>query len=717
MLRFVTKNANRRFEPVLRGSIYHGNSGFSTVKDSEHRLRSNIKSMGSMLGDIIKNDDPTVFEAVEKLRNLGKQWRSEGNDSKVLDEMVKTVKEFDAVRLLRISRAFTHFLALSNSAENHHRIRRLRERALLADNDLALPAKEDSCGGSVPRLLHQGVSAKDLLQSMTQQSVEIVLTAHPTEVNRRTMLQKHQKVRDILEAGDRADLTMYERRELEHALKREISSIWASDELKRNKPTPVDEAKSGFAIVENVLWHAVPSYLRKLNDVFVKQVGAPLPLTIAPIKIASWMGGDRDGNPNVTPAITLEVSMLSRWMSATLLKEDLHVLRSDLSLKAGSKELTDYTKGAYEPYRHVLKGLEARLDSTLEWTVFQINKTTTRPLSPVPPLLKNSELMEPLLMLHRSLVETNNADVADGRLVDVIRKVAVFGLQLMPLDIRQESTRHTEALDAITSYLGMGSYKKWDEATRRAWLEEQIASKRPLLSRGKPLSSYNFSPTVLDTLSTFELIAALEPDSLGAYVISQCQQTSDVLAVSLLQQDAGVSQALRVVPLFETLDDLQRSAATIEALFSSPVYKELIQGKQEIMVGYSDSAKDAGRLAASWAQYNAQVAMIEVADKHRVEVTFFHGKGGTVGRGGNPAVFKAILAHPPHTINGRFRVTEQGEMITQNFGSIAVAERTLDVSPSSAYLSIFLLVSRTSTVDVVVHGWCVVGEVRAPSSA
>jgi phosphoenolpyruvate carboxylase len=446
----------------------------------------------------------------------------------------------------------------------------------------------------------------------------------------------------------------------------------------RSKPTPVDEAKGGFAIVENVLWEAVPTFLRKLNDVVEKSTGSPLPLTIAPIKLASWMGGDRDGNPNVTPAITLEVCMLSRWMAATLLINDLKNLRSELSLKSGSAELVEFTKGAYEPYRFVLKGLENRLSSTLEWTMQQI-KPDGKVLSSVPPLVHNVDIMEPLLLLHRSLLETKNAHVANGKLVDVIRKVAVFGLQLMPLDIRQESTRHTEALDAITNYLGMGSYKKWDEKTRREWIEEQLASKRPLLSRGKKLSVYGFPPTVHDTLSTFELIAALEPGSLGAYVISQCQQASDVMAVALLQQDAGVLSPLRVVPLFETLEDLERSATTVDALFSSPVYKSLVGNKHEIMVGYSDSAKDAGRLAASWAQYNAQVAMIEAADKHGMEITFFHGKGGTVGRGGNPEVFKAILAHPPHTINGRFRVTEQGEMITQNFGSVAIAERTLDI--------------------------------------
>jgi phosphoenolpyruvate carboxylase len=253
------------------------------------------------------------------------------------------------------------------------------------------------------------------------------------------------------------------------------------------------------------------------------------------------------------------------------------------------------------------------------------------------------------------LLATKNEDIADGLLVDIIRRLACFGTSLLPLDIRQESTRHTEALDAITKFLGVGSYAQWDEATRRVWLQKELASKRPLLARQKDISSYGFSATVVDTLKTFELAASLGSESLGAYVISQCQQASDVLAVTLLQQDAGMDPFMRVVPLFETLDDLERAAVTVEALFAMPVYRERIGKTQEIMVGYSDSAKDAGRIAASWAQYKAQEDMVSVAAKAGVDLTFFHGKGGTVGRGGNPAIFKAILAHPPETINGRYK--------------------------------------------------------------
>jgi phosphoenolpyruvate carboxylase len=245
--------------------------------------------------------------------------------------------------------------------------------------------------------------------------------------------------------------------------------------------------------------------------------------------------------------------------------------------------------------------------------------------------------------------------------------------------VRQESTRHTEALDAITKHLGIGSYAEWDEATRISWLQSEITNKRPLIRRSVWKDNASFSDTVKDTLETFKMISEQHDDSLNAYVISQATTPSDVLAVLLLQIEAGVKKPLRVVPLFETLEDLKGAADTMYILFSLPVYKGFIDGKQEVMIGYSDSAKDAGRLAASWAQYETQEALATIAKKWGVDLAFFHGKGGTVGRGGNPATFKAILSHAPDTINGKFRVTEQGEMIYQNFGHPDRAERTMDI--------------------------------------
>jgi phosphoenolpyruvate carboxylase len=653
--------------------------------------------MGAMLGKAVKLQDPEVFDIVEKLRKLGREWRTEGKEA-AFDEMVSSVRTCDAAKLFNISRAFSNFLALSNSAENHHRIRRLRLHLNSSGSQYGLWPKADSCSGSISNLLKDGVSTDKIMSALLSQNVEIVLTAHPTEVNRRTMLRKHRRVNEILNQQDQVGLSIYERNLLQQQLEAEIISIWDSDSLRRMKPTPVDEARFGLAIVENVLWEAVPSFLRKLDDITEHELHKRLPLDCAPIKIGSWMGGDRDGNPNVTPEVTLEVSLQSRWLAASLYQNDVKELRASLSVRPCSAELLQASGNAHEPYRELLKQLEKRLQATLQWTerlliaekmaskedlkqnTEEITTAKSKKES-IKPILRKEELMAPLQLIYRSLNESGLQAIANGSVLDTIRRIAVFGTTLMPLDIRQESTRHTEALDAITKYLGLaeGTYAQWDEKFRRNWLRKELNSKRSLLPRGVNYEDLKFSSTVIDTLRTFDLIAQLDGEELGAYVISQCQQTSDILAVLLLQQESGVRLPLRVVPLFETLDDLQRSADTVESLFSIEEYRCRINNRQEIMVGYSDSAKDAGRLAASWQQYQAQVAMMQVADKHKVELTFFHGKGGTVGRGGNPALFEAILAHPPNTIQGRFRVTEQGEMITRNFGQIPVAERTMDL--------------------------------------
>ena len=326
-----------------------------------------------------------------------------------------------------------------------------------------------------------------------------------------------------------------------------------------------------------------------------------------------------------------------------------------------------------------------KLERTAVWAEqcrdsIQVGKDTSIAVSKDDVYLDHDVLVNDMMVIHRSLCSTGNEITADGLLTDVIRNASAFGLTLVPLDIRQESDRHMEALDCITRYLGLGRYADWDEQTKINWLVQQLGSNRPLIRPGDwDFHPEVFTPTAIDTLGIFRVIAEQYEGSLGAYVISQATSASDVLAVYVLQKDAGVKKPLRVAPLFETLGDLVGATSTMKTLFSLPTYMGIIKGRQEIMIGYSDSAKDAGRLAASWAQYETQEKLAGLAKEYNVDVTFFHGKGGTVGRGGNPATFKAILAHAPDTINGRFRVTEQGEMINQNFGHGDRAERTMDI--------------------------------------
>jgi phosphoenolpyruvate carboxylase len=327
---------------------------------------------------------------------------------------------------------------------------------------------------------------------------------------------------------------------------------------------------------------------------------------------------------------------------------------------------------APEPYRELLRAVRDRMVATRTWV-----ETSLRSDGNLPPsaeiYLDAPELLEPLQLCHRSLEATGNGLIAGGRLIDVMRRVVTFGLSLARLDIRQDSARHEDALAAVTSALGLGSYADWDEARRLEFLVRELAGRRPLIP-----ADLDASPAVGDVLDTFRMIARTPPSSLGAYVITMTRAASDVLAVELLQKEAGVSPPLRVVPLFETSKDLPNAGAAVNALLGIPWYRERTKGRQEVMIGYSDSAKDVGRLAAGWDLYRAQEDVVRVCRDHGVAVTLFHGRGGSVGRGGGPTHL-AIKSQPPGSVDGTIRVTEQGEMLQALFGLPDIALRTMEV--------------------------------------
>ncbi|KAL3783913.1 hypothetical protein ACHAW5_011036 [Stephanodiscus triporus] len=518
----------------------------------------------------------------------------------------------------------------------------LRGAASTMEQLFRLPAYIGSINGKQEVMVGYSDSAKDagrLAASWSQcetQTAEIVLTAHPAQVNRRTLLEKHGRVQRILNEADglRWSGTPYQRKLLDDALRRKVGSIWQTDELSRSKPSVQSEAERGTLVFKTVMWEALPSFLRRLDATMRLTLGdgRGLPLTACPFKFASWMGGDRDGNPNVTSTVTREVCLTNRIKAARLLGKDVRELISTISGNPPRRSDSDAMDRIRErvgvdaraPFRGYLYPIAARLDRTAEWAEQELHRLTrdepvTTNITPDEAYLSKDELMDELLTVHRALCETGNAITADGRLSDLIRKLSAFGLTFVPLDVRQESDRHAEVLDGITRYLGLGSYAQWDEGTRVNWISQQLQSRRPLLRSGAWHDHGNemyFSENACEVLDTFAMISDQYEDSLGAYVISQCTSASDVLAVLLLQVDAGVKRPLRVVPLFETLDDLRGAASTMEQLFRLPAYIGSINGKQEVMVGYSDSAKDAGRLAASWSQCETQVQLAAVARKY-----------------------------------------------------------------------------------------------------
>ncbi|XP_024377853.1 phosphoenolpyruvate carboxylase isoform X2 [Physcomitrium patens] len=487
------------------------------------------------------------------------------------------------------------------------------------------------------------------------------------------------------------DVTAEEKQELDEALQREIQAAFRTDEIRRSQPAPQDEMRAGMSYFHETIWNGLPKFLRRV-DTALKGIGVKerLPHDVPLIQFSSWMGGDRDGNPRVTPDVTRDVCLLARLMAANLYYSQIEDLMFELSMwrcsdelkqrvaileaqtKKESKHYTEFWKHIppNEPFRVLLGNMRDKLYNTRE-RMRQLLANGKSDINLEDTFTEKSQILEPLELCHRSLCETGDKPIADGSLLDFMRQVSCFGLSLVKLDIRQESDRHTDVLDTITNYLGIGSYRDWSEEQRQDWLLSELRGRRPLFGPDMPTTE-----EVKDVLDTFKVIAELPEDCFGAYIISMATAPSDVLAVELLQRESHIPTPLRVVPLFEKLADLESAPATLSRLFSIDWYLSRINGKQEVMIGYSDSGKDAGRLSAAWQMFKAQEDLVKVAKQYEVRLTMFHGRGGTVGRGGGPTHL-AILSQPPDTINGSLRVTIQGEVIEQSFGEEHLCFRTL----------------------------------------
>ncbi len=635
-------------------------------------LREDVRLLGNLLGETLKEQaGQDLFNQVEQIRALSKGARDGQVEAE--RELEKLLSSLGDEEILPLTRAFTHFLNFSNIAEQYHVVRSRRQSEF--DESLPSPNPLDHLFEKFKQ--HQ-ISAETLYKQVCELKIELVLTAHPTEVSRRTLIQKYDGINDCLHKFDQQKLTPRERQTVLDDLKQLICSAWQTDEIRQNKPTPIDEAKWGFTTIEQTLWNAVPKFVRELNGIVQNQCGKSLPLTVAPVRFASWMGGDRDGNPNVTHNITQEVLWLSRWQASNLYLRDIEDLRWELSIQQCSDELKQALgKNHAEPYREYLRDTRERLKATRHWLS---EKLAGRDADNSRVIQSKDELLQPLLLCYRSLIDCNLPEIANDKLLDYIHRVNCFGIELLKLDIRQESGRHRQAISAITEYLGLGNFETWTEQARQNFLLQELQSKRPLLPKylNEPAGSLIEHPDVQEVFATMRTLAKQPQESLGAYIISMAEYPSDVLAVLLLQKEADIKHPLRVVPLFETLKDLDGAALTMNTLFGMHWYKQHIQGKHEVMIGYSDSAKDAGFMSANWAQYRAQEELTAVAQTHGVQLTLFHGRGGSISRGGAPTQ-QALFSQPPGSISGAIRVTEQGEMIRFKFGLEGIALQNLEV--------------------------------------
>ncbi|EGR2463110.1 phosphoenolpyruvate carboxylase [Vibrio cholerae] len=627
-------------------------------------LKSNVSMLGRLLGQTIQAADGDVILAkVETIRKLSKSARAGNQADREL--LIEEIKNLPNHQLTPVARAFNQFLNLTNIAEQYHTISRHCESHV---NEL------DAIGSLFAKLAQKSVSKFDTAQAIRDLNIELVLTAHPTEITRRTMINKLVKINECLSKLELSDLSPKERHKTERRLEQLIAQSWHSDVIRQQRPTPLDEAKWGFAVVENSLWHAVPEFLRELDEQVKSYLGEGLPIDARPVHFSSWMGGDRDGNPFVTHTITREVLLLSRWKAADLYLTDINELVSELSMTKCNETVRALAGDEHEPYRAILKPIRSLLQETIEILDAKLNG---QKLAVKAPLQTADQLWEPLYACYQSLHECGMGVIADGSLLDTLRRIKAFGVHLVRLDVRQESSRHAEVISELTRHLGIGDYNQWSEQDKIAFLTTELNSKRPLLPR-----DWQPSPQVKEVLDTCKIIAAQSKDAFGAYVISMARTASDVLAVHLLLQEAGCPYRMDVCPLFETLDDLNNAESVIRQLMNIDLYRGFIQNHQMVMIGYSDSAKDAGVMAAGWAQYRAMEALVKVGEEAGIELTLFHGRGGTIGRGGAPA-HAALLSQPPKSLKGGLRVTEQGEMIRFKLGLPEVAVNSFNMYASA----------------------------------
>ncbi|PKF60901.1 phosphoenolpyruvate carboxylase [Psychromonas sp. psych-6C06] len=623
-------------------------------------LRGNVSLLGQLLGKSIGDHLGAEFlDKIESIRQLSKSSRAGSEDDG--ETLINVLANLSDDELLPVARAFTHFLNLANIAEQFHGISRH------CDSGVCSPDPMDQL---IAKLKNSETSEESMQKVIDELSMDMVLTAHPTEITRRTLIHKHTAINECLSLLELSDISDKERDQLLNRLEQLITQAWHTNDIRKNRPTPVDEAKWGFAVIENSLWEAVPLYVRQLDEKLQSGLGLTLPLDASPIKFTSWMGGDRDGNPFVTATVTQEVLLTSRWVAVSLYLQDIKQLTEELSMGSCSESLREIVGDVDEPYRVILRKLRGELKETLTAlsAVLQNQKSDARDL-----ITTTEQLKAPLQLCYQSLKDCGMHSIADGLILDILRRVACFGINLVKLDIRQDGERHGDTLSELTRYLGLGDYNAWSEPDKQAFLLQELNSKRPLIP-----ASWAPSAEVQEVLDTCRVVAKTDPQALGIYIISMAREASDVLAVQLLLKEVGCPFRIPVAPLFETLDDLNNAKEVMERLFAVDWYRGYINGEQHVMIGYSDSAKDAGVMAANWAQYQAQEALVKISDENDIQLVLFHGRGGTIGRGGAPA-HQALLSQPPGSLKGGLRVTEQGEMIRFKFGLPKVAVQSLNL--------------------------------------
>jgi phosphoenolpyruvate carboxylase len=661
------------------------------VEDAEDaRLRTDIRLLGRILGDTVRDQEGAdVFDLVERIRQTSIRFHRD-EDKLARQELEAILDSMSISQTVRIVRAFSYFSHLANIAEDQNNIRQMRARSTAGG---APP--QGTLAGTLANARAAGLKAADLRKFFAEALVSPVLTAHPTEVRRKSTIDREMEIAALLDRRERVQLTPQEIEADDEQLRREVLTLWKTNLLRRTKLTVLDEVANGLSFYDYTFLREVPRLHCALEDRLNDGNGGAQGDLASFLRMGSWIGGDRDGNPFVTADVMRGTLKLQSSRVLRFYLEELHLLGAELSMAAHladvSKDLRALAERSPdtsphrigEPYRLAVSGIYARLAAT----ALKLDVETRRPpVGEAAPYDGAKDFKTDLDILYRSLISNNSGVIARGRLRQLRRAVDCFGFHLASLDIRQNSAVHertvAELIDAATP--GM-SYMALNEEARVALLTGELRNSRPLTS---PFVKY--SEETLGELALFhaaaEAHAKFGADSIPQCIISMCKGMSDMLEVALLLKEAGLihpsgRSSINIVPLFETIEDLQASSGIMDRMLSIHDYRKLVDSRgavQEVMLGYSDSNKDGGFVTSGWELYKAEIGLIEVFDRHHVRLRLFHGRGGSVGRGGGPS-YDAIIAQPGGAVNGQIRITEQGEIISSKYSNSEVGRNNLEI--------------------------------------
>ena len=678
----------------------------ASALEEDTRLRNDIRLLGRILGDTVRDQEGAdVFDLVERIRQTSIRFHRD-NDKPARRELELILDSMSISQTVRIVRAFSYFSHLANVAEDQNNIRQMRS---------SLRAGETPMPGTLALTLSHaraaGISAADLRKFFATALISPVLTAHPTEVRRKSTIDREMEIAALLDRRERVQLTPEELAASDEQLRRAVLTLWQTNILRRTKLTVLDEVANGLSFYDYTFLHEVPRLHCALEDRLNEGEGAAQGELASFLKMGSWIGGDRDGNPFVTAEVMRSTLKMQSSRALRFYLDELHVLGSELSLAAHladvSKDLrtlaerspdtSPHRKG--EPYRLAVSGIYARLAATAA----RLDVETTRaPVGEAAPYANSNEFKADLDIIYRSLISNNSRVIARGRLRHLRRAVDCFGFQLARIDIRQNSAVHERTVaELIDAAMPGMSYMALSEEARISLLTGELRNARPLTS-----AFVKYSEETLGELAVFhaaaEAHAKFGAEAIPQCIISMCKGVSDMLEVALLLKEVGLvdpsgRSAINIVPLFETIEDLQASSRIMDRLLSMHDYRKLVDSRgsvQEVMLGYSDSNKDGGFVTSGWELYKAEIGLVSVFEHHHVRLRLFHGRGGSVGRGGGPS-YDAIIAQPGGAVNGQIRITEQGEIISSKYSNSEVGHYNLKVL-AAATLEASLLQPRQS---------------------